>query len=73
MSTHGKDFELNLDCTLHSRYTAPDVLEPDYVEHTLTGELPEPLLAKINEFIARECHDYLLEYLAEDARQCAAG
>ena len=73
MTTHGKDFELNLDCQLHFRQVAPDKLEPDWVEHALTGELPAEILTKISDFIANECHDDLLEYMAEDARQCAAG
>ena len=71
--THARDFQLDLYCQLHFRQVAPDKLESDRVEHELTGELPQKILVKISDFIAAECHDDLLEYLANDAAECAAG
>lgn len=75
MPSHTLSFSICVDLELIYEQTAPDVLVPDRVKIDVIDNegraAPKFLLTGICGYLNEHQHGHLLEYLANDAAECA--
>lgn len=77
MPSHTLSFSICVDLELFYEQTAPDVLAPEWVKIDVIDNegraAPKWLLRRICGYLMEHQHDRLLDYMVNDAAECARG